>query len=357
MQYEQLNTALTKAFPTRLRLEKMLKFRLRKDLNELASENLSTSDAIFEVIRDANAEGWTLQLVTAARSSNPGNPQLFAFCQTLGVAPETPPQPALERLVTQSNSFLDVNQWRTRLGEIEAQVCRIEVHGPGGGFGTGFLVGPDLVMTNHHVLAPLIAGKLDRLSVIVRFDYKRLANGNVVNPGTEHLLAENWLVDCSPSSPMEAGKCDTDSIDLDYALVRVAGAPGDHPIGNEAEPGAPPRRWIVPAAKHVFAPQTPLFIVQHPKKDPIKLALDTHAVLGLDESGTRVRYKTNTEKGSSGSPCFDQNWNLVALHHAGDPDYSVGHEAEFNQGIPIEKIVAHLARPGVGIKLPPLPEE
>ena len=28
------------------------------------------------------------------------------------------------------------------------------------------------------------------------------------------------------------------------------------------------------------------------------------------------------------SPCFDQDWNLVALHHAGDPDRAFGRAAE-----------------------------
>jgi hypothetical protein len=343
-QYEQLTKALAKAFPSRAKLERMLQFRLSKHLNEIAAESLTIVDAAFEVIRTANAEGWTLPLVTAARASNPGNPQLLAFCQDLGLAPATPAHPELERLVRQSNSYLDLNQWRTRLGEIEAQVCRVEVGPPAAcTFGTGFLVGPDLLITNHHVLALVIEGKIDPSDVILRFDYKRLAAGNVVSPGLEHRLAKDWLVDQSPPS------------ELDYALVRVEGAPGDRPLGHGAEPGAPARRWIVPAPKHAFAPGTPLFIVQHPRANPIQLALDTEAVLGLNGNGTRVRYRTNTERGSSGSPCFDQDWNLVALHHAGDPDHSFGHATGCNEGIPFAKIVAHLGRPGVGVRLP-LPE-
>jgi Trypsin-like peptidase domain len=83
---------------------------------------------------------------------------------------------------------------------------------------------------------------------------------------------------------------------------------------------APARGCLqVPDRAYDFAPGTPLFIVQHPKGAPLKLALDTNAVIGLNGNGTRVRYRTNTDKGSSGSPVFDQNWNLVALHHSGDP--------------------------------------
>lgn len=158
-----------------------------------------------------------------------------------------------------------------------------------------------------------------------------------------------------PPGPRDgAGEAaDPDPSELDYALVRLAGRPGSAPLGEGAEPGAPLRAWISPVEGHVFVPDSPLFIVQHPKGEPIKLALDTQAVLGVNGNGTRVRYRTNTEKGSSGSPCFNQSWELVALHHMGDPDFSIGHAPTYNQGIPITKIVERLARSGLGLRLLP----
>jgi V8-like Glu-specific endopeptidase len=59
-------------------------------------------------------------------------------------------------------------------------------------------------------------------------------------------------------------------------------------------------------------------------------------VIGVNASQNRVRYATNTEPGSSGSPVFDLDWNLVALHHLGDPAYD--HPASYNQGVPIQLI-------------------
>ena len=41
---------------------------------------------------------------------------------------------------------------------------------------------------------------------------------------------------------------------------------------------------------------------QHPEGTPLKLALDTEAVISLNANNTRVLYSTNTEPGSSGSP-------------------------------------------------------
>ncbi len=37
----------------------------------------------------------------------------------------------------------------------------------------------------------------------------------------------------------------------------------------------------------------------------------------LDHEDPRVHYRTATEGGSSGSPAFNQDWKLIALHHAG----------------------------------------
>lgn len=74
----------------------------------------------------------------------------------------------------------------------------------------------------------------------------------------------------------------------------------------------------------------------------MKLAMDTQAIIGRNSNGTRLRYSTNTEPGSSGSPCFSMDWDLVALHHFGDPAWT---EPKFNQGVPIgrirQRIVAH----------------
>ncbi len=68
---------------------------------------------------------------------------------------------------------------------------------------------------------------------------------------------------------------------------------------------------------------------------PMKLAMDTQAVIGRNKNATRILYRTNTEPGSSGSPCFTLDWNLVALHHYGDPCWQA---PKFNQGVPIELI-------------------
>ena len=67
-----------------------------------------------------------------------------------------------------------------------------------------------------------------------------------------------------------------------------------------------------------------------------------------DDAPTRVRYTTRTEPGSSGSPCFDIDWNLVALHHSGDPKYAQFKvKPDWNEGIPFATIMRLLDKRGL----------
>jgi hypothetical protein len=302
------------------------------------------TEMVFELIDASEREGWTDKLVVSAREFNPGNPSLTAFAQLIGLAPSTPLE--LERIIRQNKGFLDVDAWLARVGRIEAQVCRVEIPLPGGAstnYGTGFLVAPDVVITNYHVAEPLIDGSALTDDAILRFDYKRTADGSTVQQGTEVRLTTDWLIDKSPPSAMD-GLPDPKSgapkeDELDYALIRLARALGQEPIGGGAAPNAPPRGWIeVPDKAYGFPTNSTLFIVQHPDAEPIKIAQDEDAVIGLNENGTRVRYRTNTLPGSSGSPCFNIDWLLVALHHSGDSNYALGHQPEYNEGIPFSAI-------------------
>jgi V8-like Glu-specific endopeptidase len=341
-QYQQLTDALVNAFPSQAKLAQFVRFRLEKNLDAIAMGN-DLTEIVFKLIGTAEADGWVAELVAAARESKPRNLSLFAFAQELNLATSTPPVLALEKIIKATNSFIDVNRWRERLGEIEAQVCRIEnTISKGRGFGTGFLIAPNVVITNYHVMQDVIEGKAAPSDVILRFDYKQLGNNTIVNQGMEYRLASNWLIDNSPyviENRLPAAD------ELDYALLRVDGLPGQQRIGKNPEPGSPQRGWIeLPTKPYEFLPNTPLFILQHPKAAPLKLALDTEAIITINENGTTVTYKTNTEPGSSGSPCFDINWTLVALHHSGDPDWR---NPTYNVGTPFSAICSLLEQRGI----------
>jgi endonuclease G len=68
----------------------------------------------------------------------------------------------------------------------------------------------------------------------------------------------------------------------------------------------------------------PMYVLQHPKGGPMTLALSTNGVTWIDPGQATVQYTTRTAGGSSGSPCFNANWDLVALHHAGSSSKGEG---------------------------------
>jgi hypothetical protein len=208
--------------------------------------------------------------------------------------------------------------------------------------GTGFLVGPDVLLTNYHVLQRVIEEQHPAAAVRFRFDYQTTTAGTRSDGIQVELLGATdptrpWLVKSArysagelqgtPDSPPPADG------ELDYALVRLARAIGNEPVDGE------PRGWVfVPETQPYIEGIPYLLILQHPERKPLKLALDTAPKVQWMFDGLRVRYSVNTERGSSGSPVFDKDWTLLALHHYGDPAWKAG----YNQGIPVSRIRQHL---------------
>jgi len=244
-------------------------------------------------------------------------PVKFEF-QTAGKSTEaTSEGPGLERNVKPALQNPDTEIWLSRFETIKRQVCRVEAEDAG--IGTGFLVGSGAVLTNWHVVREARnRGVLDKL--VCRFDYRRLVGGGV-DPGT--LVGAAAVADERPCSDAELTanpdvpppKPD----ELDYALLRLA-----TPL--------PQRGFLALADPPPSAPGGPLIIVQHPQGDPLRFAIDTNAIIGPVHGGLRLRYTTNTAPGSSGSPCFSMDWDLLLLHHLGDPAKG---PATYNQGVPV----------------------
>jgi hypothetical protein len=339
---QQLCDALLDAFPTKSALSQMVFYGIDdlRSLDEISTAPNLKGDILALVQWAEGRKDGVAVVIEAARISNPGNEPIFTLAQRVGLAPTTP---NLEQIIQETNDFIDIDTFLTRLEAIEKQVCKVEIASTSfRASGTGFLLGPDLVMTNYHVMERVIAQQgADSSDVTIRFDYKRLSDGTVFNPGTPFSLAANWLVASSPPSPFERGQspayAPAKPDELDFALLRL-----------ESRAAVDGRTWIeIPAKPPALAEGTPLFIVQHPEGAPLKLALDTDAVFGVFDDGLRIRYRTNTKPGSSGSPCFTADWQLVAIHHLGDPTFDPAEKPEYNQGVPLAKIVERLRQEGV----------
>lgn len=343
----------------------LLLHRLNKQVFNLAPMGTTYEETVSAVIQRANMEGWWDELVLKAREVNPGNAKLLTFSQQFGLSSvdETITRQELERMIKPENPLLDVNVWREDLGKLEAQVCRIEYGTERGRrvVGTGFLFGgPSVVMTNYHVMEPLIKARLNQKmadgdtakpeKVLCRFDYKRTKQGTELNPGVTYGLATDWFIDASESFPLDQ---EAPADRLDYALVRLASSAGNDTVGDKGSLAGEKRGFIpLPRTPFVPAPESGLCILQHPSGGPLKLSIDDDGVMTANPGETRLRYMNNTETGSSGSPCFTFKWELAALHHSGDPNFDPAHKPTYNQGIPMTAIMKLLNERKVPPKLP-----
>src|SRR6185503_13479072 len=88
-----------------------------------------------------------------------------------------------------------------------------------------------------------------------------------------------------------------------------------------------------------------VYVIGHPGGRELTFSLSDNVVLGFRTP--RLHYRTPTEGGSSGSPVFTVDWDVLALHHAGAldmPKLSGKGRYAANEGIWMSAIKQHLAR-------------
>src|SRR5262249_21624884 len=84
-----------------------------------------------------------------------------------------------------------------------------------------------------------------------------------------------------------------------------------------------------------------VYIIQHPKGLPKKIGMHHNLVRYADNR--IVQYWTDTEPGSSGSPVFNEAWQVIALHHKAVDAPAGDRIAYRNQGRAIGLIAERLA--------------
>ncbi len=352
-QKKKLREALIAAFPSWKALAKLTADELDLNLAEITGDSQGIDTNAFDLVSWAAARGTLAALIVAAHNASPANAKIQEIATAVELTALTvidakvASAPAFEKFVSDNIVLLDVEKWRVGQTHAEWRVCRIDAGNDAAG--TGFLVGPDLVLTNYHVVQSLIAPQLGAAAGwIARFDHKVGADGKTLAPGRVVKFAAQWCVDHAPFSTFDTQPDpkggDPSNEELDFALIRLAEKIGDEPISPKSEEL---RGWVaLQDVKLVATKKQMISILQHPRGGPMKLARGMAEKLALNAAGNRVRHGVPTEPGSSGSPMFDQDWNLVALHHSGDPKEI---KPEYNEAIPISliatrpKVVAALA--------------
>src|SRR5262249_15141139 len=88
-----------------------------------------------------------------------------------------------------------------------------------------------------------------------------------------------------------------------------------------------------------------IYVIGHPGGRSMSVSLNDNLLLDWDDR--MIHYRSPTEGGSSGSPVFNQQWDLIGLHHAGALDMPrlKGKRGTYaaNEGIWIQRSIQALA--------------
>lgn len=286
------------------------------------------------ILQKTAAKGTTADLVKDVLAQNPRN-RKAAFLKDLiddkavVVSPE--PMAGFDPTVTAPEALLFTDDLTMAAGRVPnligtlqclfklaASVCLLRVENAFGGFtGTGFRIGSDLVLTNHHVLFP---ENTKAATVQVDFGF------DVDTKGT------------SLSVVSLAGDTSTIAADLadDWGVIRVANMNTDIPMIDLSTAAVP-------------SDGDRAFIVQHPDGQQKRLGFVRNMVTAVTMD--RIQYLTDTQPGSSGAPVFDERCRLIALHHRGGTPTQKTGKAPLtkNQGVRISRVVAGLAAQNIQV--------
>lgn len=154
--------------------------------------------------------------------------------------------------------------------------------------GTGWLLGKELMITNHHVINARKNGETDASEDDLKFQAEH----------TEVIYDDNWE-NAEPGKTINGMALLAYNKELDYAVVRIP-ATGRQPL----------TALTVPVV--VSTASVPLNIIQHPRGKSKKYAIRNNLLSGGNDRD--LRYFTDTDGGTSGSPVFNDSWQVVALH-------------------------------------------
>ncbi|KZL21793.1 hypothetical protein PsAD2_00214 [Pseudovibrio axinellae] len=221
-----------------------------------------------------------------------------------------------EALIGLKNDLLPIEFFEYGLYAARS-VGRLE-HSEGLKFGTGFLVGQGLMMTNHHVLQT-----------------PQDARSHFFELGAE----ANRIGNQTPSKicSIHPEKFFWANEELDVAIVAVVDEdPSFIPLEHYG--------WhVLTRQQGMIKKGDPVNIIQHPLgRNKAVVVHNSHLLHIENETDAHMFcwYSGDTQKGASGSPVFNNHWEVVAVHHMAVPKTNTAGEVLDKHGNPITKEIA-----------------
>ena len=266
--------------------------------------------------------------------------------------------PSVEKIIGENNLlpiyFLEVGAMKA------SPVAKVVLSS--GGSATGFLISPTILLTNNHVFGSANSAK----NAKIQFNYQKQSNGtnaivDVYTTDPDSLFYTNASLDfsivrvakhCNFSNVLLPRYAKTEECLDEYTPNPLDPVYPNFPIIDKPHINPdlgfrPPLKWkwkctsagskwgyIRLNSNPSYAVTQFVNIVQHPQGRRKEVALQKNKISSIHP--TEIFYKTDTDYGSSGSPVFNNSWELVALHHARSLNQPV------NKGIRIDKIVQDL---------------
>lgn len=314
---KKLRLALTSGFRQYSTLKLFVSDNFEEPRLDEISESKATKIASDNLIEYFEEQGDLSVLILALYKERPRNPEIqhlvgrlqgFLQQQLALNPPETDATnfpfelPELDADI-QLESFLpqplsyesDVGKLRRGLQLADA-VCKISFTDREA-TGTGVLIAPDLILTNYHVLSrqPVDIALLIEKAGSIQFEFGFVSKEMDMPVAPECFTvvgAAKSIVAWSPPAT------------LDYVLLRV-----ESKIAQSRYQPVTIKPTVAALKK-----RDSLNLLQHPAGNVMQISLSNSGVLQTNFS--RVWYVNRTRGGSSGAPCFNDNWELVALHHA-----------------------------------------
>ena len=197
--------------------------------------------------------------------------------------------------------------WLRAALEASKSVARVKLPG---GSATGFLIGENVFMTNNHVFE----SEGDAANAVLQFNYELNADGSPRG-------RDEWR--CDPADMFKTNPC------LDYSIVRVEKK--EQNVGDV---------WGYLNLRHgsSVARNQRVNIIQHPRGRFKEIVFRDNPIQVVTDE--LIQYLTDTDRGTSGSPVFDDWFNVIALHSQRVRDPNNRDRWYRNQGYLIDAILS-----------------